>query len=229
MSVTVVIAAYNAEQTIGAAIESALSQTLAANEFEVIVVDDGSTDATASIVRRFGSPVRLIEAPHRGLAATCNAGLNEALGERFIRLDADDALDPDCLLILERVMSVNPSVGCAFGDRLETFPDGRRVRVDLEPFDLLKMIACGTMFRTALAREAGGYDDLLFEEYDFLLRYLQRAPRTFHVPVPLYTYTRHDAGMTAQPDYWRDGWNQLVAKWGIDRLHALGCDEARLP
>ncbi|MBZ5559448.1 MAG: glycosyltransferase family 2 protein [Acidobacteriia bacterium] len=231
MKVTVLVAAYNCEVTLGASLASAVGQSYPASQFEVLVVDDGSTDGTAAVAEGFGGPqsnVRVLRAPHRGLAATCNAGLAAAQGEYLVRLDGDDRFDPDCLVMMARVLDANAGVGLVYADRIEAYEDGRRIRVEMRPFDLLKTIACGMMFRTAQARLAGGYDDLLFEEYDFLIRYLQIAPETFHLPVPLYTYVRHGAGMTARPEYWDRGWRQLEAKWGAARLQALGCDRARL-
>lgn len=228
MRVTVLIAAYNCERTLAASLESAVSQSLSPSAFEVLVIDDGSTDGTAELAGRFGTPVRLVREAHRGLTATCNKGLAEARGDYLVRLDSDDRMDADCLMLMSRVLDANAGIGCVYSDRFELHHEAQ-VRIDMRDFDLLKTIACGTMFRTATARAAGGYDDLLFEEYDFLIRYLQLAPEMFYLPVPLYTYVRHDAGMTAQPGYWQRGWRQLVAKWGVEHLRSIGCDEARLP
>ena len=229
MKVTVLVAAYNCERTLAASLESAMAQSLPAPDFEVLVVDDGSTDGTGDVARRFEAPVRVLSEPHRGLAGTCNRGLGEAAGDYVVRLDGDDRLERDCLLLMSRALDANVEIGAVYSDRFEVLDDGRRERVDMSAFDLLKTIACGMMFRTATAKAAGGYDDLLFEEYDFLIRYRQLAPGLHYIPVPLYTYVRHGAGMTDQPEYWQRGWRQLVEKWGVEHLRSVGCDERRLP
>ena len=99
--VSVVVCTYNSFDTLGLALDSALSQSLSAEDYEVLVVDDGSTDDTAQMVetcrtrypnlRYTGFPV------NRGLTAASNLGLRSAQGQYFIRLDADDTLHADIL------------------------------------------------------------------------------------------------------------------------------------
>lgn len=93
--VSFVVAAFNARETIGRAIESALAQIEVA--VEVVVVDDKSTDGTAELVRYFGDPrVRLIELPvNGGPAAARNAGFVAAAGRWIAVLDADDEIMPE--------------------------------------------------------------------------------------------------------------------------------------
>ena len=95
--VTILIAAYNAEATIRQALNSALAQR--GVEFEVLVVDDGSTDATAQIVAECGEAfdgLRMVQLErNQGLAAARNAGFTEARGEFVTILDADDRLHPE--------------------------------------------------------------------------------------------------------------------------------------
>lgn len=93
---TILICAYNAERYLGDAIDSALAQK--GVDCEVVVVDDGSTDGTAQVVRtyaeRHGERVRLVEIPHKGLSAARNAGFDAARGEWITIFDADDLMHP---------------------------------------------------------------------------------------------------------------------------------------
>jgi glycosyltransferase involved in cell wall biosynthesis len=86
--VTVVIPAYNAAPYIGATIESVLAQTY--EDLEVIVVDDGSTDETPSILARYGERIRVIHQSNQGSSAACNAGVAAAQGKWIAFVDADD-------------------------------------------------------------------------------------------------------------------------------------------
>ncbi len=86
--VSVIIPGFNAERYLAAAIESALTQT--ASIWEIIVVDDGSTDRTAEIARQFGPPVFCHCRPHGGIAAARNFGIKVARGNWLAFLDADD-------------------------------------------------------------------------------------------------------------------------------------------
>lgn len=93
--VAVVIPVYNGEQTIAAAIESALAQTF--HDIEIIVVDDGSTDATASILDRFSSRITIVKQSNLGFCGARNAGIARSRGEYIALLDADDTWTPDKL------------------------------------------------------------------------------------------------------------------------------------
>ena len=92
---SVVIPCYNGEKFIGETISSALDQTIAPNE--VIVVDDGSTDRSADIVRDFSAPVRLIQQENQGESVARNRGLTESTAEWVAFLDADDLWEKDKL------------------------------------------------------------------------------------------------------------------------------------
>lgn len=91
--VSILIPAYNAEEWIGEAIQSALDQTW--QQKEIIVIDDGSTDGTGAIARSFGSRIRVISTQNRGLSAAVNLAIREAQGDYIQELDADDRLLPD--------------------------------------------------------------------------------------------------------------------------------------
>ena len=102
--VSVVIPTYNRAGTVGRAIASALAQT--DQDREIIVVDDGSTDATAAVVARLGDAVRYVRQENRGVAAARNRGIREARGAYVAFLDSDDEWLPEKLdrqvTVLER-------------------------------------------------------------------------------------------------------------------------------
>lgn len=91
-----IIPVYNGERYLADAIRSVLSQTHPVSE--IIVVDDGSTDTSASIAHRFGPPVRVLTQPNLGPAAARNLGVAHATGDLLAFLDADDLWMPDKLV-----------------------------------------------------------------------------------------------------------------------------------
>src|SRR4029078_8525580 len=96
--VSVIIAPYNVEPYVGAAIRSALAQTF--TDFELIVVDDGSKDGTANMVRQLARQDRritLVQQTNCGLAGARNSAMRAARGEYFALLDSDDLWEPQLL------------------------------------------------------------------------------------------------------------------------------------
>ena len=112
--VSIVIPVFDAEGTLGEAVTSVLAQTLEA--IEVIVVDDGSTDGSAEVVRRIADPrVHVAVEPHRGAAAARNAGVARARGALLAFLDADDRWARRKLERQWSVLRADPSVDMVFG------------------------------------------------------------------------------------------------------------------
>lgn len=94
-TVSVVITAFNHERYIGDALRSVLAQTY--GDYEIVVVDDGSTDATAERVEAFGPAVRLLRQTNQGVAGSRNTGIFHARGRLLAFLDGDDLWEPDKL------------------------------------------------------------------------------------------------------------------------------------
>jgi glycosyltransferase involved in cell wall biosynthesis len=95
-AISVIMAAFNEETGIERAIDSLLAQTF--REFELIIVNDGSTDETVSVIKSYDDPrIHLLNKPNSGLADSLNFGLRHAHGEFIARLDADDQAAPDRL------------------------------------------------------------------------------------------------------------------------------------
>lgn len=101
-SITVVIPAFNSAATISNALVSALTQTEPPEE--IIVVDDGSTDATGEVVRSFGSAVRLITQPNQGSAVARQTGTEAATSDYIAYLDADDWWPTDKLSVCRAIL-----------------------------------------------------------------------------------------------------------------------------
>lgn len=107
---TVVIPLYNKEREIEATLRSVLAQNRQPEE--IVVVDDGSTDRSAEVVRRIGSPlVRLIQQPNAGVSAARNRGIAEARSSHIALLDGDDGWEPGYLAAMERLIDDYPDCG----------------------------------------------------------------------------------------------------------------------
>lgn len=125
MRVSIVIAVYNGERTISRAIESALAQRFDGG-FEVVAVDDGSTDATPEILAGFAGIIAARQ-KNRGPAAARNAGVRMARGEYIAFLDADDLFMPDKLATVTAALDAEPSAALAFHDAIVTDAAGNQI------------------------------------------------------------------------------------------------------
>jgi glycosyltransferase involved in cell wall biosynthesis len=121
--VTCIVPAYNYAAYIGEAIDSALAQPLA-EQMEIVVVDDGSTDDTPAVVGAYGERVRYVRKENGGLNSSVERGLYEARGEFITLLDADDVWPADRLTPLLDVMDSRPEVGLVYGDMNVIDKDG---------------------------------------------------------------------------------------------------------
>lgn len=110
---SIIVPAYNVADTIGETLRSLLAQSFA--DFEIVVVDDGSSDRTVAIVRSLGDRrVRLVQQPNRGLAGARNTGIYHAKGDYIGFCDSDDLWRPTKLATHVRHLDANPQVGLSF-------------------------------------------------------------------------------------------------------------------
>lgn len=124
--VTVLIDTYNHEPFIEDAINSVLVQEFPASETEILVVDDGSTDRTSDLVRKFAPRVRLLRKVNGGQASAFNAGIREARGEVVAFLDGDDWWAPGKLAAVAGVFAAEAGVGLVGHGITHVYPDGRQ-------------------------------------------------------------------------------------------------------
>lgn len=195
MKVSVIIAIYNCERYIGRAIRSLSDQSLRREDYEIIVVDDGSTDHTGQVLESFGDWIKVITlSEHKGLPYACNKGIREALSRFVVRVDADDYVHEDLLRVEYLYLSFNKhidAVACDYyvvDDREKIIA---RKNASTDP------IACGIMFRKDNLVTIGLYDEsfLMLEDADLRIRYLQKF-NIWHIELPLYRYRSHETSMT---------------------------------
>lgn len=218
--VTVFIATYNQCKFLESAILSALNQDFPQEQFEVLLINDGSTDDTEAILSKFERDVRILRQDNAGLPKTCNRGIKEAQGEYFIRLDSDDLFDSKILSLDVPVLDSRPEVAAVFSDRVLLVEDHKEVLL-LSGNDIYEMIACGVMMRTNQLRKIGGYRKMFWEEYDLYLR-LSELGSFHHIPQLLYFYRHHDRNMTREAKARKDGWRELIKLHGREKLMRTG-------
>ena len=114
MKVSVVIPTYNRAGLVGEALQSVLSQPL--DDMEVLVVDDGSTDETQTVLARFTDPrVRVVHQANQGISGARNTGVRETSGEYIAMLDSDDRWRPNVLPRLVAALDAHPEAVLVYG------------------------------------------------------------------------------------------------------------------
>jgi glycosyltransferase involved in cell wall biosynthesis len=231
--VSVIVPAFNAASFIKSALESVLAQTY--SQVEVIVVDDGSTDATPSIVRELGDRVRYVHQPNAGPAAARNTGIRNSTGELLAFLDADDVWRLDKLEKQVALISRNPDLGLVYSSLEEIDSHGVSrgyLKAKLRGMVLSEVLlgkggagmgSTGLIPRS-VAERVGNFDERLppCEDTDLLWRIAARYPIDY-VDEPLAKYRIHSSNAHANLPRMRKAWTLLYAKALADpSVRALG-------
>lgn len=125
--VSIMMPAYNAERFIRTSIESALAQSF--TNWELLIVDDGSTDGTFEAASSFGDPrIRIVRQPNQGESAARNRALGEVRGQYLSFLDADDLYLPDHLRLVMARFAANPGLAGVFTDGYHITEDGKQLK-----------------------------------------------------------------------------------------------------
>jgi len=195
IKVSVVIPVFNCERFIARAIRSLINQSIDCEKYEIIVVNDNSSDFTSDVLEAFKGDIVYIENDSQlGLPASLNKGIKKAKGSYIIRVDADDYVHPDYLRFLALYLELNhdvDAVACDYYivDQYEDILERVSSRVN--------KIGCGIMFRYEQLIDIGLYDEnFMFREEEELLFRFEKKYTVSHLPLPLYKYRKHSSNMT---------------------------------
>jgi|GEM_PF-1818387 len=211
--ITVIIRTFNSASLVRVAIESALNQTLAKEDYEVLVVDDDSTDHTMDILKEYGERIRTVRNRGSGPVSAINTGLEESNGIFIILLDADDEfLETILEKLLKAIETSNKNFAyCDYYER--DINSGEMTVVSLKE-SIFRSVAGGFLIRTRILINLGGYDEsLIFPEYDLLIRML-KCNEGVHVPEPLFIYNRRPDSITSDKETVLKGMKQLEERYG---------------
>jgi glycosyltransferase involved in cell wall biosynthesis len=225
-AVSVVIPCHNAERWVGEAIDSCLGQTY--RRVEIVVVDDGSTDRSAAILRSYGEQIHLVCGPHRGGNHARNQGFAHSQGEYIQFLDADDYLLPE--KIQRQVAFLEESgADAVYGDWRHRFhePDGSshlgEVQNPGQQSDLLEALLvgwwvapCALLLRRQAVLDAGGWDETLSagQDRDFVTTLALNGADIRYQPGCYSVYRRYGnvTVSTADPVRWLTNHERVLVK-----------------
>jgi len=198
--ISIIMPVYNGADHIGQAIESVLSQNYA--NFELVIVDDGSTDNTKEVVLRYNDDhINCIYKENGGVASARNFGVRKARGSFIIMLDSDDMMTPDYIARHLQVLQQHPESDMIYCDELLINEQDKPLRLIKRPeysdqntfvADLFRSGFPVVHFKTFIKRSVfdkiGPYDERLIiaEDYDMIRRFAKNNLRMVHLPEALY-------------------------------------------
>jgi glycosyltransferase involved in cell wall biosynthesis len=233
---TVVIPAFNAGRTLGSSIRSVLQQT--EHDFELIIVDDGSTDNTSECARSFATDprIRVIVQRNRGPSAARNAGLATARGTYVSVLDADDLWLPEYLEVMGGALDAYPEAPFGYTDAWILDDESGRVRrtsamayqrppksaLDSQAFFLRLLernfVYTSVTMRRSVLNGVGGYDETLgtSEDWDFWLRMVRHRGSPVRPPGLLAIHRNHPASLVNDVQKMMLGFCEIYRRFAED-------------
>jgi glycosyltransferase involved in cell wall biosynthesis len=247
--ISVVLPCYNAQDSLTACLESLLVQTW--QNFEIVAVNDGSTDGTLDVLRRASARdarIRVFDRPHGGVVQAMNFAVEQSRGEYVARMDSDDICLPERLALQKRHLDRHPHLGLvgglvrfggdpAVGKGYKAYVDWTNTLVTEEDIALARFVESpyanpSIMFRKELVSRCGPFYDGPFpEDYEFLLRLMAAGVRMDKVQREVLIWNDPPSRLTRNdPRYDPDAFYRTkavyLAQWlasrGIGRVSIIG-------
>lgn len=231
--VSVIIPVYNGELYIGQAIESILSQSY--KNTEIIVVDDGSTDNSAKIIKEF-EQVKYIYQPNSGPSAARNRGIAASKGKYIAFLDSDDMYREDKIEKQVRALEQDHNADVVYNDcqvvdkdlnyintlRSEGIYNNERDFLCILLFRQIIPIPPSIMLRRRCFEEGFLYNEKYkhAEDYELILRLAERY-KFAYIPEPIYIYRRHESNLTNAHSLQQEREIKVLREIGFDRIEEI--------
>lgn len=215
--VSVIVSAFNQERFIGRCLRSLLHQNFPQNDFEIIVVNDGSNDKTKYAIGLFIDPfdekLKFIDNKiNLGLPLSLNKAIKKSKGKYIVRVDSDDFVNSNFLSFLNLYLEMNNDADAVACDYLlidDKENEIKRCNCSEEP------IACGIMFKKEHLLKIGLYDKDFYynEERELMIRF-EKKFNLQRLNLPLYRYRRHEKNMSNNANVVKKFDAKLVSKHG---------------
>lgn len=207
IKVSIIITCHNLERHIVRAISSCIHQSYPHDQYEVIIVDDASTDDSRESIALYEgfAGYNFIRTKflkkNKGVAHASNVGIDMARGKYIVRVDGDDYIHKDFIKVMSEILEWNKDIGMVYCDLIVVRGEGGTLqrKFTLNTLDRLLDHGAGVMFRKSHLKSLGGYDVSLrnCEDYDLLLRYTKKYS-SHHLCLPYYRYFKSKNGLSGK-------------------------------
>jgi glycosyltransferase involved in cell wall biosynthesis len=197
VKVSIIITCYNLEKYISRAINSCLNQTMTQGDYEIIVIDDCSSDESWNVISGFGSMITAIKHKENlGVSVASNTGIKAASGSYIVRVDGDDFVNKNFLHTMAEFLDWNEDIGFVYCDHIVVNENLER-KQSINTLEKLLDHGAGVMFRKKYLEAIGLYNESLRnrEDYDLILRYIKNF-NGCHIRLPYYRYFKREGSLS---------------------------------
>lgn len=213
MKLSIIIPVYNVAQFLEKCVQSALQQDLQQDEFEVLLIDDGSTDNSSEIGKQLAEKFQNVQyffQENQGLGAARNTGMKHASGKYFLFLDSDDWLENNALKnLVNRAETENLDVLIYDSQRVFKSGECKKIELDYQPEKIysgeqlitetrIEILPCGNVYKREIAEQFAirFVEGVFYEDPDFYLKFLLSSRRIQYVPQLVYHYFYNEKSIT---------------------------------
>ena len=201
IKISVIVTCYNLEKYIARSINSCINQTLSEENYEIIVVNDCSTDNSMEAIKSYEGLVKIVDLEkNMGVAYASNAGIRIANGKYIVRVDGDDFINKNFLHTMIEILKWNDDIGFVYCDHIIVSSNNERKQL-MNTLEKLLDHGAGVVFRKEYLNAIGLYDESLRnrEDYDLILRYIKNFDG-YHVRLPYYRYFQRENSLSKQSE-----------------------------
>lgn len=211
--ITIIICSYNNSSYLRKCLYSIFNQSVSIDRFNVILIDDKSSDKSLEIANSFKSKKNLKIIKNKkniGLVKSCNKAIRYSKTEFLVRVDSDDYVSKNFIRFFLKYIKKDYDF---IFTNYKILKNNNIKRIDINKFKLKDLISCSVALKKKIINDIGGYRNFFWEEYDLYLRYLKKTKKVFRIKEHLYFYRFHKNNMTKLPSWRKNAWKQLFKKY----------------